>query len=211
MNGLPPLPSPGGYERACAESAALAFGKLGKADLAELCRKSGASPVDADTLRLPFLNREYLIDRRAGSVSPAAGAEPLPMAERLLLLHYLVTAKGTPGREEMISFQELPEGVAYQPTFYKRAIRPLLNRFGAAPAEFIAAAAAFGGVAARQGDASVTIQVFPRVAMTWIIWRGDDEFPAAGTILVDRGIPDYLPVEDIAVLCQSIAMKWCRR
>jgi hypothetical protein len=209
MSGLPPLPSPGGYERAYAESYNLALDRLRRANLAEVCRKSGASLVDADIVGLVFLDREYRADRRGGTVSLATGTEPVPMAERLLILHYLVTANGAPPRGEAISFKELPEGAVYNPTFYKRAIRPLLNKFGSSPAKLIAAAAAFGGVEAHEGDAAVTIQAFPRVAVTWVLWRGDDEFPAEGTILVDRGIQDYLPTEDIAVLCQSIAIKLC--
>ena len=59
MSGLPPLPSPGGYERAYAESYDLAFGKLKKADLGEICLKSGAVQVDAEAVRLRFLNRDY--------------------------------------------------------------------------------------------------------------------------------------------------------
>jgi hypothetical protein len=45
------------------------------------------------------------------------------------------------------------------------------------------------------------------VALTWILWRGDDEFPAEGTVLMDRGIQDYLPVEDSVVLCQRTAIR----
>ena len=32
---------------------------------------------------------------------------------------------------------------------------------------------------------------------------------AEGTILFNNGISNYLPTEDIAVLCQSIALKLC--
>ena len=210
MSGLPPLPSPGGYERAYAESYDLAFNKLRQADLADVCRKSGAVPVDVDTVRLCFLNRDYRIDRLAGAVTLETETEPVPIAEKLLILHYLVTARGTPPGTGQISFKEVPEGVVYYPTFYKRSIRLLLPKFGAAPANLISAAALFGGVDANQGDAAVTIQAFPKVAITWVLWRGDDEFPAEGTILVDRNIQDYLPTEDIVVLCQTIAIKLCR-
>jgi hypothetical protein len=210
MSGLPPLPSPGGYERAYAESYDLAFNKLRQADLADVCLKSGAVPVDADTIRLRFLNRDYCIARLAGTVTLGSETEPAPIAERLLILHYLVTAGGAPPANEQISFKEVPEGVVYYPTFYKRAIRPLLPKYGASPAKLIPAAVMFGGVDAHQGDAAVTIQAFPKVAITWVLWRGDDEFPAEGTILVDRSIQDYLPTEDIVVLCQTIAIKLCR-
>jgi hypothetical protein len=210
MSGLPPLPSPGGYERAYAESYDLAFGRLRQADLADVCLKSGAVLVDIDAIQLRFLNRDYRIGRLAGTVTLAPETEPVPIAEKLLILHYLVTAKGTPTGTGQISFKEVPEGVVYYPTFYKRAIRPLLARFGAAPAALVPTAAMFGGVDAHQGDAAVTLQAFPKVTVTWILWKGDDEFPAEGTILLDRSIQDYLPTEDIVVLCQTIAIKLCR-
>ncbi|MHB8909002.1 MAG: DUF3786 domain-containing protein [Syntrophales bacterium] len=210
MSGLPPLPSPGGYERAYAESYNLAFSRLRQADLADVCLKSGAVFLDADTIQLRFLNREYRIARLPGTVTLVPETEPVPVGESLLILHYLVTARGTPSGTGQISFKEVPEGVVYYPTFYKRAIRPLLARFGAAPAGLLPAAAVFGGVDAHQGDAAVTVQAFPKVAVTWVLWKGDDEFPAEGTILVDRNIQDYLPTEDIVVLCQTIAIKLCR-
>jgi len=209
MSGLPPLPSPGGYERAYAESYDLAFGKLRQVDLADVCLKSGAAQVDAEALELCFLNRNYRIDRRQSAVALLSDTESVPIAEKLLILHYLVTSKGTPLRDEPVSFKELPEGMVYYPTFYKRAIRPLLSKYGASPEKLIEAAAPFGGAAAHQGDAAVTVRAFPRVAITWVLWRGDDEFAAEGTILADRGIQDYLPTEDIVVLCQLIAIKLC--
>ena len=210
MSGISPLPSPGGYELAYAESYGLAFSKLRHADLADVCLKSGAVPVGTDVIQVRLLNRDYHIDRLGETVSLASDTtEPVPVAEKLLILHYLVTARGTPPRDEPVSFKELPEGLVYHPTFYKRAIRPLLNMFGASPAKLVASAVTIGGVEAQRGDAAVTVQVFPNVAITWVLWRGDDEFPAEGTILLDRGIPDYLPTEDIAVLCQLIAVKLC--
>jgi hypothetical protein len=209
-NGLPPLPSPGGYERAYAVSYDLAFSKLRQADLADICLRSGGALIDPDVIQLRFLNRDCRIDRSRGNVSFLSDTEPAPIAEKLLILHYLVTAKGTPPGNGQISFKELPEGMVYYPTFYKRAIRPLLTKFGASPAKLIPAAAMFGGVDAHQGDAAVTVQAFPKVAITWVLWCGDDEFPAEGTILLDRGIQDYLPTEDIVVLCQTIAIKFCR-
>jgi hypothetical protein len=209
-NGVPPLPSPGGYERAYAVSHDLAFEKLRKADLADVCLKSGAVLVDSGSIRLRFLNREYRIDRLPGTVTLGSEAEQVPIAERLLILHYLVTAGGMPPANEEISFKEIPEGMVYYPTFYKRAIRPLLTKFGESPAKLIPVAAKFGGVDAHQGDAAVTVQAFPKVAITWVLWRGDEEFPAEGTILVDRNIKDYLPTEDIVVLCQTISINLCR-
>ena len=208
-NGLPPLPSPGGYERAYAVSHGLALEKLRQADLVDVCLKSGAAQVGPDVIRLCFLNRDYEVDRLLGQVILHPGKEPVPIAERLLILHYLVTASGAPPRGEWIAFKELPDGLLYHSTFYKRTVKLLLKKFGDSPATLAAAASKIGGVKAQAGDAAVTVQAFPRVAVTWVLWQSDDEFPAEGSILLDRGITDYLPTEDIVVLCQTIALKLC--
>lgn len=207
MTGRPSPPVPGGYERAYADSYGLAFDRLAQADLAEICHKSGAVLVDRDAVGLTFLNRECRIDRRLREVVPRPDDQPVPTAEKLLILHYLITARGAPPRGELVSFQELPEGMAYYPTFYQRAIGPLLRAYGRSPERLVAAAARLGGRAGTQGDAEVTLRAFPRVDLTWILWRGDEEFPAAGTVLMDRGIQDYLPAEDIVVLCQRTAIR----
>jgi hypothetical protein len=208
-NGLPPLPSPGGYERAYAVSHDLAFEKLRQADLADVCLKSGAAQIGADLVRLRFLNKDYLVDRLLGQVILHPDTEPVPIAERLLILHYLVTAIGTPPRGEWIAFKDLPDGLLYDSTFYKRTVKLLLKKFGDLPAKLAAAASKIGGVKAQMGDAAVTVQAFPKVAVSWVLWQSDDEFPAEGSVLLDRGITDYLPTEDIVVLCQTIAIKLC--
>lgn len=208
-NGLPPLPSPGGYEQAHAVSHGLAMEKLRQADLADIALKSGAVQVGPDVVLLRFLNREYEVDRLLGRVIVHPDKAPVPIAERLLILHYLVTAGGAPPLGEWIAFKELPDGLLYHSTFYKRTVKLLLKKFGDSPAALVAAAAKIGGVKAHAGDAAVTVQAFPRVAVTWALWESDDEFPAEGSVLLDRGINDYLPTEDIVVLCQTIALKLC--
>lgn len=205
--GLPPLPSPGGYEQAYAVSHDLAFEKLRQADPADIALKSGATRVGADLVRLRFLDRDYLVDRRSERVTLDPDTEPAPIAERLLILHYLVTASGAPPSGEWISFKDIPDGLLYHSTFYKRTVKLLLKKFGDSPAKLTVAASKIGGVPVKMGDAAVTVRAFPKVAVTWVLWQGDDEFPAEGSVLLDRGITDYLPTEDIVVLCQTIALK----
>jgi hypothetical protein len=207
--GLPPLPSPGGYEQAYAVSYDLAFEKLRQADLADICLKSGAVQVGADAVRLRLLNREYLVDRLLGRVILHTETEPVPISEGLLILHYLVTASGAPPRGEWIAFKDLPDGRLYDSTFYKRTVKLLLRKFGDSPAKLAAAALKIGGIPVEMGDAAVTVQAFPKVPVTWVLWQGNDEFPAEGSVLLDRGISDYLPTEDIVVLCQTIALRLC--
>jgi hypothetical protein len=53
----------------------------------------------------------------------------------------------------------------------------------------------------------VTIDAFPRVPVTLVLWKGDEEVAPAGNVLFDGNIPDYLPTEDVAALCGNIVWK----
>jgi hypothetical protein len=64
-----------------------------------------------------------------------------------------------------------------------------------------------GGRPASYGDVSVTIDGFRKVPVTLVLWRGDDEFPPEGNILLDSSISHYLPAEDIIFLCQTITWR----
>jgi hypothetical protein len=55
-------------------------------------------------------------------------------------------------------------------------------------------------VPAAHGDISYEIPVFPRLRLLYILWRGDEEFPANGTILFDRYANAYLHTEDFAFI-----------
>jgi hypothetical protein len=67
-----------------------------------------------------------------------------------------------------------------------------------------------GGQPADYGDAAVTIPAFPRVPLTFVLWRGDKEFTPDGNILFDSTIPDYLPTEDVTILCEIVAWRLAR-
>jgi len=63
----------------------------------------------------------------------------------------------------------------------------------------------FAAQTASMGDVSVTIQAFPKTPITFVIWRGDEEFPPNGTILFDSSIKNnLLSPEDIAELVSMI-------
>ena len=200
-------PSPGGYERAHAESYRLAFDRLAQSDLAEVCRRSGGVRLGEDAIGLNFLAQEISVDVSRRMVNSTSSA--VAMADQLVILHYLVTAGGKTPSGKMVSFKELPEGGTYYPTFYRRAVAPILKRFSESVQYFPAAATSLGGRPIAHGDAGAEMQVLPRVTLSWVLWQGDAEFPAEGTVLFDGNIIDYLPTEDIAVLCQSIALKLC--
>ena len=183
------------------------------ADIAGLCRRSGARCEVTGPqrgIRLDYLGRTYRITHPEAGISFEDSEEEVPIKDRVLILHYLLNAKGTPLANRTLTFREVPSGNNYFPVFNKRAIKPVLDCFGAEPENLVATAGKLGGRRADYGDAAVTIDAFSRVPLTFVLWRADDEFPAQGSILFDASVPDYLSSYALTELCEGIAWKLVR-
>jgi hypothetical protein len=186
----------------------LACEELARMNIEEQCKRAGARLIDPEKgILLRFLNRDYLIRLPDIEVSFQEGAGEVAIWEKILILHYLITAKGSRPTDRLISYKQVPGGRVYYPTFVNRTTRPLLKVFGRDPSLLIAAAEPFGGTPSDYGDCSVTIPALPRVTITVVIWAGDDEFPPEASMIFDANIVDYLPAEDITVLCNMIAVR----
>ncbi len=163
---------------------------------------------DSDHVELPFLGTHYVIRAPNGEVRYRDPGEKEPaLWERIIVLHYFTTADGSPLSQKWITVKEIPDSRLYLPNFEKRAVVPLLGRFGKQPEEIREPARKLGGRTADIGDISVTIPVFPRVPITLVIWKGDEEFPPRVNILFDEAIVNYLPTEDIILASQMLAFR----
>ena len=210
------LPNQQNYEYGYELAYKLAGEQLAKLDnigIGQQCLKSGARYQVIDSQKiiiLEYLNQSYQIVFPDIDISLIDSKEEVPIRDKILILHYLTQAKGTPIINKVITFRELPEGANYFPTFSKRAIKPLLDHFGQDPEQLTNTAQRLGGNRADYGDVAVTINAFKYVPITLVLWRGDKEFKPEGNILFDSTIPDYLPTEDINVLCETISWKLVR-
>jgi hypothetical protein len=164
--------------------------------------------VTGNRIQIDFLGQHYEVEYPSGNFVP----EPLllgelPVYAQILILHYLANTTETFMKGKFISFKEMPGGNIYIQPFTKRAILPLAKLFGARPQHLIEVASLIGGRQADLGDAGVTIDVFPRVPITLIIWEGDEEFAASANILFDAFASSLLPTEDYAVLAGFVVAK----
>ncbi len=193
------------YKLACEQLA-----KFDNTGIEQQCLKSGARCQVIDSQRiitLEYLNQSYQIVFPDVDISLIDSKEQAPIRDKILILHYFTQAKGTPITNNLTTFRELPEGANYFPTFSKRAIKPLLDHFGREPEWLIDTAEELGGHKVDYGDVAVTINAFSYVPITLVLWRGDEEFNPEGSILFDSTISDYLPTEDINILCETISWK----
>ncbi|MFH1662458.1 MAG: DUF3786 domain-containing protein [Chloroflexota bacterium] len=189
----------------------LANEKLASINAEEQCRKAGASfkyVNGKETILLDYLGNSYFITLPEIDFCPSSCSQlTLQPREKLLILHYFINADGSPPTGEKITYKEIPDGTTYFPTFYKRAVKPLIDNFTKEPNRLLDISARLGGKKAEFGDLSVTINAFQRVPLTLVLWYGDDELAPEGNILFNSNISGYLSAEDITVLCEIITWK----
>jgi hypothetical protein len=193
------------YEVALAK----AQGDLRKLDPYETAYKAGCNYVAAaegGQFSVPFFAVEYSVIAPAMSVRTGDGAER-DMSTRLILLHYLIQADGTPPADRWVAFRELPDALGYDPAFQGRSSLRLAHEYGHDAKGFAAAAEGLGGEKLTFGDVSYMFRVLPRLRMAVILHLGDEEFGPAVNVLFDAVAGHYLPTEDLAVLGGLLASK----
>ena len=150
---------------------------------------------------VPYFGRPHLLTHPDGEAIVQATGMPSGTAHMtiaIVLMHYLLTADGTPPADRWLAFRELPDGLFYAQAFAGHAEGEIAQRFDADVAGFRHAAAALGGQPLDLADASFRFQAFPRLAVAVLLWAGDDEFPAQARVLFDAVAGHYLPTEDLA-------------
>lgn len=158
----------------------------------------GAGQVPAVT----FFGDEYEIDVPARRVLSRSCNAPSKEFVSILLLHYAIRRRqGLPEPTgEWISFQELEGGESYYPAFRKRAIEPLLAKYGRAAGQLREALKRLPGRPAGQADAGIEVEAFSKVPLLVEVWQADREFSAEANMLFDRSIARIFCTEDVAVL-----------
>ena len=176
------------------------------ADIARQCQRSGAL-CSPQIITLNYLNEIYRINIPSAEVAFVDSKQPVPLREKILILHYFTQAKGTPLTGKQIPFRDLPGGLVYYPTFIKRTIEPISEYFGKDQGVLIGVGKMLGTRPGATGDASLIIDAFARVPINVILWQGDDELKAEVNILFDANILDYLTSEDVTIVCETITWR----
>lgn len=208
------LPGKKGMESALEDAIKLARERLAKLDIERQCYNCGVELQDTDSgksILIDFLNRSHTISLPDLDISLKDSNDSIPIKDKILILHYLAQAKGSPPTNKLVTIKELPDGRNYAPTFFKRAIKPILDNFQKDPQQLIETAKIFGGDKADYGDFAVTIHPFKMVAITIVLWQGDEEFPPEASMMFDSNIPDYLSTYDIIIeLSETTAWRLVR-
>ncbi|MFH1640523.1 MAG: DUF3786 domain-containing protein [Candidatus Omnitrophota bacterium] len=158
-------------------------------------------------ISLKFLADEYTIDLEARKVISLACNVPAKDFIAILILHYLAHKMKavTILTGEWFSFKELSGVEGYYPAFKKRALEPIIRKYGAHPEALLDVLDRIPAKKVDQGDIGIVLDAFEGVPVLVVLWRGDEEFGPEANMLFDKSIVTIFSTEDIVVLAGMIA------
>lgn len=201
-----------------------ALEELAKKDIERQCQLAGATYKLTSSgealISLSLMNEVYDIRYPQGEVICRDDPRPVNLMKKAILLRYLnntrevggakgagtkeTESKKTSTEEKLVGFNQLPEGRFYNPAFSKRVERSFIDFFGKQPEKLKWAAERLGGVDIPFGDVGVRISFLPKVSISFVLWKGNDEFPPNGKILFNSNITSYLSTEGIVVASEML-------
>jgi hypothetical protein len=193
MNEWCPGIEDGAYPAALVEG----WEALAKKDLNEQASGAGGTLKDG-VVNMTVFGRSCAVDTRCRSITLDGRA--VKQLGAILVLHYLISATGEVPQGTTISYRQLPGGNVFYPSFKERVIDVIAGMFHQNPNLLYSSVKSMGARKREFGDASVTIQVFPHLPVTIIVWKGDSEVHGSANLLFDPTASSYLNTEDLAAV-----------
>ncbi len=147
-----------------------------------------------------FMGKNYTIKYPSGDIYNEEKVLMKPYIVRIMFLRYLVHGKGVLATGKGITFKEIPDGHVYYNNFYKRTILRLAKLYGNNLNALEEKFKYVEGKKIKIGDLGYKFEFFKNIFFTFILWRGDDEFPPSANVLFDSNIEHYFNAEDLAVV-----------
>jgi hypothetical protein len=147
---------------------------------------------------ITMLNADYVVslsDRQIFSVQQESEPTSAEFLEQLCILAYLINAKDVPPAQKLVGAETLRSGQFFFRGLHGLPTEKLEGAFGRYPEKLLDVAERFGGERRDFGDASIQLCVLPRIPLTMVIWRGDEEFAARASVLFDQTAADQLPLD----------------
>lgn len=160
-----------------------------------------------DRQTVGMLADEYSIDFKKKTVTSLSCNTPAKDFTAIIILHYLSRSfSGLPEiAGEWLTFREFSGIEGYYAAFRKRAVQPILNKYGRNPEGIYEVLERFPGKKVSGADVSIVLEVLEGVPILISLWRADEEFVANANIFFDRSISKIFCTEDIVVLAGMVA------
>ncbi len=147
---------------------------------------------------LELINCQYTVDpgeRSIYSVNDQEENVPAGFLEQLSILAYLINVSEKPVAGRQVSADKLPGGQFFFRGPHVLPAAKLERAFGLSPELLVAEGQKLGGKELDHGDGAIELFILPKVPVYFIVWAGDDEFPAKASILFDATAADQIPLD----------------
>lgn len=159
--------------------------------------------IDDEYLYIPFFYELCCVTKDTGEITKKDGKQ-ISVMDRLTIMHHLCCYQQfAQDSDRKVPFREIREAAVFETAYNRMALEPLKETFQGKAENLIKAGIKMGGIEEKFGDASVTLQAFPTISLTYIFWDGDEEFPAAANILFDNHITQWTHPESVPVLAET--------
>ncbi len=170
--------------------------------------------INPERYVVTLLNTEYVVNlsqREIFSLRPSLPPGPAGFLEQLCILTYLINAQDLPPANKLVKAESLPGGQFFFRGQHSLPTQKLEVAFGDCPQALyqisvqsfdklrtVSNVEPFNAKRREFGDASIEVDVLPRLPLTIVIWRRDDEFPARASILFDQTAAAHLPLDALS-------------
>ena len=172
---------------------------LAQKDMAILCEAAQAVWDEPSGVVMRFLNEEIRVDVEQHCLQHRKGTEWEPWEHpylELMTLAYLLQVTHSRVKGRMVGVMDLKDAHFFQgPHTIDTAA--LVKRYGQDPEGFKAAGRQLGGATLDMADAALCLEPFPKIPIYYVLWAGDEEFPAKLTVLFDKSIELHLSADAI--------------
>ena len=151
---------------------------------------------------LPVYNLRYLILPKEKKIlrverNDKPVEETLHPYFYLMVLVYLTEAKDIKPAHTWISEKDLKGGSTFFRGPHHLEVEELTSLSGKDPDAFLKVGKSLGGSEILYGDKGFALEVFTKVPVAYILWKGDAEFPPKISVLFDSTIEFHLPLDII--------------
>lgn len=172
---------------------------------------NSSASLDGDALTLELAGEKFSVKDSGREISTLSGREP-KMSEKILLLHYLIAADGSPPTRREVNLANIPGASFYYPTYKARTIDIILKTFARDHVLFLNTLKSNAWNIIEQTNRYIKAKLLPlpNVPLHLIYWfPADENLPHDGNlqILYDANITHYLPLEDIIILTELLTHK----
>jgi hypothetical protein len=177
--------------------------QLEKLDYADTAHRANCEFLsDKNCYIIQFLKTQYKVNlsaKKIYSTGEDSPEKPATFLEELCLLAYLINTKDLPLTDKLVKAEALPAGQFFFRGLHALPTKKLEEAFGANPELLLKISQKFNAKKREFGDASITLNVLPRLPLTIVIWRRCEEFEARASILFDQNAASLLPLDALLV------------